>query len=388
MIVRSVFAAAAFLIAALMGSCMFVIARYRIPEQFTVFSMIVSNYGLYLIPLGLAGAGLALLARFRAGRVMRWGGVLIALVCAAGVVAAGFPVVASWQDADRAGATLSVKDYLKGGSNNGKPDERRSVAYNTIDGKDLLLDVKLPPGTPEQPRAAVVWVHGGGFAEGDRGEGPKWHQWLNDRGYAVFAVDYRLSPPPRWNEAPADVKCAVGWVKQHAAAYLVDPERVMVIGGSAGGNLALMAAYAGEQVPPSCPVPDTSVKAVAAFYPAVDLAAMYSDPALVSKVDTLARDYTGGTPGQVPDRYAAASPITYVRQGLPPTLLIHGTRDHVVPYTQSVELVERLKAVGVQYQLQPIPYGEHAFDAGWGDWGTQISRHVLGEFMIKKFPAR
>ncbi|UFS97388.1 alpha/beta hydrolase [Nocardia huaxiensis] len=387
MIVRSVFAAAAFLIAALMGLCTFAIARFRIPEQFLAFSVIVSNYGLYLIPLGIAGAGLALLVRVRGGRVMRWGGALIALVCAVGVVAAGFPVVASWQDADKVGASLSIKDYLKGGSNNGRPDERRSVAYNTVDGQELLLDVKLPPGTPDGPRPAVVWVHGGGWAEGDRGEGPKWHEWLNDRGYAVFAVDYRLSPPPRWNQAPNDVKCAVGWVKQYAADYLVDPARLMVVGGSAGGNLALMAAYSDERVQPSCAVTDTAVQAVAAFYPATDIATAYADPDMVSKVRTLAKDYTGGTPGQVPDHYAAASPVTYVRPGLPPTLLIHGTRDHVVPYTQSVELADKLAQAGVQYQLQPIPYGEHGFDAGWGDWGTQISRHVLGQFLDLKFPA-
>lgn len=385
MIVRSVFAVAATLVAAVMGLCTYAIARFQLPEPLIRLSLVVSNYGLYLIPLGLVGIGLAFLARLRAGRIVRWFGAFVALVCVVGIVAACVPVVSSWREANRNNASLSIGDYLTGGSNTGKLDPRNAVGYNTIDGREMLLDVKLPSGS-EGLRPAVVWVHGGGWHEGDRGQGPKWHKWLNDKGYAVFSIDYRLAPPPRWNEAPADVKCAVGWVKQHAAEYRIDPKRVMLAGGSAGGNLALMGAYSDERITPSCPVTDTSVVAVAAFYPPTDLATASRDPLLLPEIRGLMEDYTGGTLEQVPDRYMAASPITYLRSGLPPTLLLHGTRDHVVPFAQSVELLDRLEALDIPHDLVPIPYGEHAYDLTWGDWGTQISRKAFGDFLNRHFP--
>ncbi|NNH71525.1 alpha/beta hydrolase [Nocardia uniformis] len=386
MIVRSVFAAAAAVIAVVLGLCTFVIARFQVPDPLLRLSVVVSNYGLYLIPFGLVGIGLAMLARLRAGRVVRAFGALTVLVCVVGIVAAFVPVVASWREAQRHGATLSIGDYLSGGSNTGKPDPRLAVGYHTIEGEELLLDVKLPISESAALRPAVVWVHGGGWTEGGREDAPKWHRWLNDKGYAVFSIDYRLSPPPRWDQAPGDVKCAVGWLKQHAADYLVDPSRVMLAGGSAGGNLALLGAYSDERVPASCPVTDTSVAAVVAFYPPTDLIAAVRDPLLLSESHELVRDFTGGTLEEVPDRYAAASPVHYVRPGLPPTLLIHGTRDHVVPYAQSVELIDRLDAVGVRNELLAIPYGEHAYDIAWGDWGTQISRKVFGDFLNRYFP--
>lgn len=386
MIVRSVFAMVATLVAVVMALCAYVIARFQVPEPLVRLSLVVSNYGLYLIPLGLVGVGLALLARMRGGRFIRWFGALVILVCVVGIGAAMVPVAASWREARRNHATLSIGDYLTGGTNSGKPDPRRAVGYNTIDGRELLMDVRLPAGTPEHARPAVVWVHGGGWQEGDRGEGPKWHRWLTDQGYAVFSIDYRLSPPPRWDQAPADVKCAVGWLKQHAADYLLDPARIMLAGGSAGGNLALTGAYSDERVKPSCAVTDTSVAAVTAFYPPTDLVAAWRDPVLFPDIRDLIKDYTGGAPEQFPDRYAVASPITYVRAGLPPTLLLHGTRDHVVPYAQSVELADRLEAVDVPHELVPIPYGEHAYDVAWGDWGTQISRKVFGDFLTRYFP--
>ncbi|WP_412543879.1 alpha/beta hydrolase [Longispora sp. K20-0274] len=250
----------------------------------------------------------------------------------------------------------------------------------------MKLDVKLPDRAPAGTRPAVVWVHGGGWNLGDRGEAPMWHRWLNDRGYAVFAIDYRLAPPARWDQAPGDVRCAVGWVKAHAERYQVDPGRVMLIGGSAGGNLALMGAYADERVKPSCDVGDTSVRAVAAFYPATDVAGVWRDSGFPN-VRGWAENYTGGTPEQQPEHYRLASPVGYVRPGLPPTLLMHGERDHIVPYPQSPELAARLTAAGVANELVSIPYAEHIFDFAWGSWGTQICRHTLAEFLARYFPA-
>ncbi|WP_194820367.1 alpha/beta hydrolase [Nocardia sp. XZ_19_385] len=388
MVIRWIVATLGLALAALLASITFVIAWADIPPRLIPLSLLVSNFGLYLLPVGLLGLGIsAILLQQRNARVLRIVGKLVGIVCVIAMIAACFPLVASWREAHRRGAELSVLDYLTGGSNSGKPMESMSTTYATVDGTNLLLDPKLPSRAAESPRPAVVWVHGGGWSEGDRGEAPRWHKWLNDKGYAVFAIEYRLAPPPRWNQAPGDVKCAVGWVKQHAREFGVDPERVMLAGGSAGGNLALLGGYADDRVPPSCPVGDTSVRAVAAFYPPADLALGYRDSGDPEYARKALRDYIGGTPEEFPDRYAAASPITYVRPGVPPTLLLHGTRDHIVAYAQSALLAEKLKTAGVQHDLLPIPYGDHVYDFSWGDWGTQISRQVFARFLDRHFPA-
>ncbi|SDI97468.1 Acetyl esterase/lipase [Actinokineospora alba] len=333
--------------------------------------------------LGLIGLGLAFVAyRAEARRV----GTVTGVIALVATVAICFPLVASWRAADHYGTDLSVGDYLEGGSNEGKPVEALSVVYNEVDGQQLKLDAKVPPGTPARPRPAVVWVHGGGWNVGDRGEVPLWHKWLNDKGYAVFAIDYRLAPPTRWDQAPADVKCAIGWVKSQAQRYQVDPNRVMIAGGSAGGNLTLMGAYSDERVKPSCEVQDTSVKAAMAFYPAVSLNITWDQSGFQSKVRPWIRNYTGGTPQEVPQHYTFASADTYVRPGLPPTLLMHGDRDHIAPYAGSVMLADKLRQAGVKHELVTIPYAEHIFDFAWNTWGTQICRQAMERFLMENFP--
>ncbi|WP_211216400.1 alpha/beta hydrolase [Longispora albida] len=373
----------AWVLALVLALFTFVIVSRAIPWPLILVNSLLNSQGLYLIPAGLLTAGLAAYL-YRDGA--RRTGAVAGAIAVITTIAACVPVVAVWRAADRYGASLSLGAYLDGGDNTGKPVEPASVVYNEVDGQQLKLDVKLPAGEAAAPRAAVVWVHGGGWNVGDRGEAPLWHKWLNERGYAVFAIDYRLAPPPRWDQAPGDVKCAVGWVKAHAGEYKVDPARVMLAGGSAGGNLSLMGAYSDDRVKPSCAVTDTSVRAVAVFYPPVDNAQVWEESGF-PQVRTWAQNYNGGKPDQVPDRYRAGSPITYVRPGLPPTLLMHGKRDHIVPYDQSPELDAALTRAGVPHKLVSIPYAEHIFDFAWGAWGTQICRHVLGEFLREHFPA-
>ncbi|MBB6170623.1 acetyl esterase/lipase [Nocardiopsis mwathae] len=372
------------LVAVVLAVFVYVIAVPRVPEQMVPLSVLVSGYGLYLVAAALVGLVLAGLTFWSGAR--KTGGA-VAVVAAVALVFALVPVASSWETARDHGASLSLPDYLAYGPNVGRPVESLSTVYNRVDGEELELDVKLPPGEAEEPRPAVVWVHGGGWNIGDRGEVPKWHKWLNDRGYAVFPIDYRLAPPPRWNQAPADVKCAVGWVKQHAEEYAVDPSRVMVAGGSAGGNLALMGAYADDRVEPSCDVTDTGVAAVAAFYPAIDPATVWRETGSPGQVRPWVERYTGGSPDEVPDRYEAASPYTYVRPGLPPTLIMHGARDHIAPHDMSAALADRLDQLGVPNRLVTLPYTDHVYDFVWGDWGSQISRHTFAEFLEEHFPS-
>jgi acetyl esterase/lipase len=224
-------------------------------------------------------------------------------------------------------------------------------------------------------------VHGGGWRSGERGEFPSWDAWLAEEGYVVFDIDYRLSPPPTWQTAPADVACAVGWVKENSARYNVDPERIALMGRSAGGQLALLTAYEEGRVAPTpgCAarkVKDTGVDAIAAFYPPTDLLRL-SSMGYLPGMDL----FLGGSAGSVAGRYRDLSPVTHVDSTDPPTFLAYGGDDRIVPPEQSELLGERLREAGVTHRLVELPWANHTFDFLWGGWGSQITRSALEEFL-------
>ena len=224
-------------------------------------------------------------------------------------------------------------------------------------------------------------VHGGGWRSGERGEFPSWDAWLAEESYVVFDIDYRLSPPPTWQTAPADVACAVGWVKENSARYNVDPERIALMGRSAGGQLALLTAYGEGRVAPTpgCAarkVKDTGVDAIAAFYPPTDLSRL-SYLGYLPGVDL----FLGGSVASVAGRYRDLSPVTHVDSTDPPTFLAYGGDDRIVPPEQSELLGERLRKAGVTHRLVELPWANHTFDFLWGGWGSQITRSALEEFL-------
>jgi acetyl esterase/lipase len=227
----------------------------------------------------------------------------------------------------------------------------------------------------------VIVVHGGGWRSGERSDFPSWDAWLADEGYVVFDIDYRLSPPPSWHDAPSDVACAVGWVKENATRYGVDPERVVLMGRSAGGHLALLTAYEEGRAAatPGCvarDVRDTGVAAVVAFYPPTDLVRL-SSMGYLGGMDR----FLGGSRGTVPGRYRHLSPVSHVDPADPPTFLAYGGADRIVPPGQSQLLGERLREAGVPHRLVELPWANHTFDFLWGGWGSQITRYSLEVFL-------
>jgi acetyl esterase len=227
----------------------------------------------------------------------------------------------------------------------------------------------------------VIVVHGGGWRSGERSDFPSWNAWLADKGYVVFDIDYRLSPPPSWQDAPADVACAVGWVKENADRYGVDPERIILMGRSAGGQLALLTAYREGRAAstPGCVtrnVQDTAVAAVVAFYSPTDLSRL-SSMGYLGGMDR----FLGGPLGTVPGRYRDLSPVSHVDPNDPPAFLVYGGDDQIVPPGQSELLGEQLQEAGVPHRLVKLPWANHTFDFLWGGWGSQITRFALAEFL-------
>ncbi|MFJ9693121.1 alpha/beta hydrolase fold domain-containing protein [Kitasatospora sp. NPDC101183] len=212
----------------------------------------------------VVGAGLALLAWRRRARVAT----LVAGLCAAMMLAmTAVPAAALWRTASAQETHVSLGSYLGHGLSLGseRPKDAQTLTYATVDGTALKLDYLPAHGSSQAgSRPAMVYVHGGGWKIGGREDGYPWGKWFTDRGYAVFTIDYRLLPHADWQTGPGDVKAAVGFVRDNAARFGVDPANITLFGESAGGHLAMMAAYTqGDPMfPPTNPHADTSVRSV------------------------------------------------------------------------------------------------------------------------------
>jgi acetyl esterase/lipase len=177
----------------------------------------------------------------------------------------------------------------------------------------------------------------------------------------MFSVDYRLPKQSASMTLAADVKaqeaedvkCSLGWIEAHAVKYGADPSNLALAGDTSGAHLAMLTAYTigTPDLPPSCPVAIAAVKAVVSLY------------------------------GITVQPQSNVSPIGYVRPGLPPTLLIQGTIDHVVPPDNAPKMAAQLASVGDQYRLVQLPFTDHVFDLSWGSWPTQIARGVIQQFL-------
>lgn len=226
---------------------------------------------------------------------------------------------------------------------------RKDLEYSQAGGESLRLDACLPDG--DGPFPAAILVHGGGWASGDKTEriDPLFAPLLK-AGVGWFSINYRHAPKHRYPLAVEDVEAAVRWVKKHAAELKIDPQRLALAGESAGGHLVAMAAVRATD--------ETRVAAVVPVYAPVDLE---SDTQRRGGLSISLRGLFGRT--QMNDETVRllreASPINYVRAGLPPFLLVHGTADMSVLYSQSVQLRTKLQAAGVECDLITIDDGVH-----------------------------
>lgn len=351
--------------------------------QFFEVAVAASEWSLWVGLLGLVGAGAGLLALVSGGRSAAWPALALGL----GAFALSLvPPVSARRVAREEMAALSLRQYFLGTPRSQAVRVSRQILpYASPGGYSLDLDIYQPTDTPGGgARPAIVVVHGGSWSGGDKGDYPRWNEWLVEQGFVVFDIQYRLEQP-NWQTATGDVKCAVEWVGQHAGEFGVDAGRLALLGRSAGGHLALLAAYATNQseLPPSCDAPEINVRAVVSLYGPTDLRWGYEHPANQRVLDGPAkiRDFLGGTPETVPERFTLLSPTTHVNAGSPPTLLVHGGRDQLVRDEHTGLLAQKLQAAGVPHRAVVLPYAQHAFDYNFDGWGSQIVRHRLLDFL-------
>ena len=248
-----------------------------------------------------------------------------------------------------------------------------NIVYSCEPGyRPLFLDLRLP-WRSRAPYPLIIWVHGGGWIYGSRRRLPPHlfdngiHDRMLDAGYAVVSVDYRLAREAGFAGMLLDLKAAIRWLRGHAAKFDLDPQRVVVWGESAGGHLAVMAALCtkldgGERTGECLNQPEIPAVVVDWYGPA-DLTAMAG---LHMEADS---EEVGATPDNpaviLRDNgtwtYEELSPVTYVRAGLPPIFVAHGTDDQIVPVSHSRDLVDRLRAVAATVDYLEVPGADHVW---------------------------
>lgn len=234
------------------------------------------------------------------------------------------------------------------------------VAYDHADPLQVM-DIVRPKDT-SRPHPVVVLIHGGGFRNGSR----KGYQGLCIRlaklGYVAATVDYRLAPKAPFPAAVYDVKAAVRYLRANAATLGIDPNKVGTMGGSAGGHLALFLGVTGNVPEFEGDGPNkgqsSKVQAVADFYGPSDLTKSYGRSVDAAEVLPL---FLGGDAYHARALHLRASPLYWVTPDAAPTLAIQGTKDRYVNPEQSVWIVDRLLASGVEAELEMIAGADHGF---------------------------
>jgi len=229
------------------------------------------------------------------------------------------------------------------------------IEYKNAGGRPLQLDIYRKDDLKE-PAPLLVFIHGGAWKGGERSDYLVYLVPFASRGYVTATVSYRLLSDTLYPACIEDIRDAVGWFFRNGDTYGYDTSRIALIGGSAGAHLATLAAYGWPGVDDSAGGGHHRVKAVVDIYGPVDLTTEYAS------THPLVTELIGRSYEEVPELYADASPVTYLDSNDPPTLILHGTSDRLVPVTQSENLKARLDSLGVPCTYYPLPLWPHTMD--------------------------
>ena len=253
------------------------------------------------------------------------------------------------------GSTLSAMTPQTPAATRGSGSVEKNVVFGKGGNTELHLDIyRPPPGT--EKRMATIHLHGGGFTGGSKDTLVERVPPYASRGYLAMAVQYRLAGDAKWPSQIEDVKAAIRWARANAKSLGFDPDKIAVVGHSAGGHLALFAAGTGNRPEfegkGGTPGVGTQVAACIAYYPATEV---------TPRADGTANNLL--PPGSDAAAHRAASPITYITANFPPTVIFHGTADTTIPLESSERLFKQLRDVKVPVEFHAIEGVPHVFDS-------------------------
>lgn len=244
-------------------------------------------------------------------------------------------------------------------------DLHRDLPYTGANG-DRPMDLYLPIREGNTPRPALLIIHGGGWSGGDKADRRQvdFATFAVDQGYVAASINYTLTRPAgkpnpsdkrkgAWPTNIADCKSALRWLKAHRTTLGIDPGKIAVIGGSAGGHLSLLTGLSANSAElnrlGAYTDQDNSVACIIDFYGIPDVRRWGG----ASFIDTPLK--------QDPEAWALASPVTHLTKDSPPILIVHGTADAMVDIRLSDEFVAILKEKGARHEYVVIPEGKHSF---------------------------
>jgi len=275
---------------------------------------------------------------------------------------------------------------------------RENVECGKAGDEPLSLHLARPIGAPT-PAPLVVFIHGGGWRMGSKNDHVREIKLAAEQGFVAASIGYRLAPAHKWPAQIQDCKCAVRWLRANASELGLDPTRVGAVGGSAGGHLSMLMGTL-DDVPAlegdgGHPEQSSKVQAVVSFFGPSDMVDEYRYSSNARALASLVRatggggrnlsvggqkieggeaasaldeagrtvtDFLGGEPREMKEVYRLASPIHQLDKNDAPMLIFHGTRDLLVPWQQSVAMVEKLTAAGVPGRVEIVAGAGHGFD--------------------------
>ncbi len=248
----------------------------------------------------------------------------------------------------------------------------RTLTYKIY--KDTSLNLDYYPSQVTGNKPCIIVVHGGSWSSGDSKQLPELNTRLAVKGYNIAAINYRMAPKYKTPAPVEDIKAALIYLKENAVELHIDTAKFVLLGRSAGAQIALLAAYT---------LHEPSLKGVIDFYGPADMVWGYSVPSnpLVMDSRKVMVNYIGGTYNRIPKKYVVCSPIEFVSRQTVPTLIIHGDNDVLVAPEHSRRLNIKLQENRIKHYLLKLPWATHGFDFNIYGPGGQLSTYAVETFL-------
>jgi acetyl esterase/lipase len=248
----------------------------------------------------------------------------------------------------------------------------KNLNYNATADKTLTLDYYKAETSKKTP--CIIVIHGGSWREGDSQQLPALNNYLANKGYNVASINYRLAPQAQYPAPIEDTRDAINYLASHAEELNIDTSNFILLGRSAGGQIALMAGYT---------LNNKNIKGIVDIYGPADMewGAKIKTNKWVLDTDKVLGDYVGGSVYDFPEKYKACSAPQCVNTNTPPTLIIHGAHDCMVSFFHSVRLQAKLNECHIKNYFLDLPTATHGCDFNINGPSGQVSTYTIERFI-------